>query len=372
MTVRHAWLEIDTEQFSDNLSKTQQLIGTKKLCAVMKADAYGLGISNLLPTVMAHEVPYIAITSHAELQTIRKHQPAYKGKILRIRTATREEVEAGIALNIEEMIGHIHNAELISDCAVRAGVNINYHLKLNSAGMSRNGLDVRTTAGQEMVRSILSLPNLNLVGLMTHFPKECSQDISDSLAQFQADCDWLLAIANVERHTICIHAANSYAMLSDKANYLDMVRPGSLIYGDGFPPDFEGFPHIFSFKSTIASINDYCAGSSVSYEREHILSRDSRIATVLVGYANGYRRVFSHKGYMLVHGQPADVLGRVSMNVTTIDVTDIPEASIGDEVVIYGSQGQNEVSQAHMETVNQALFADLYTIWGKCNDIVLV
>lgn len=372
MTIPHAWLEINTKQFSENLTKTQALIGDKKLCAVMKADAYGLGINNLLPTVIAHDVPYIAITSHSELQKIRNHTPVYNGKIMRIRTALKEEIEAGIPLNVEEMIGHIDNAQLISDSAVKAGVYINYHLKLDSAGMSRNGLDLQTEAGKQMVLAILQLPNLNLVGLMTHFPQESKQDISDSLAQFQKDCEWLISVGNIDRQSVCIHAANSYAILANKATYLDMVRPGSLIYGDGFPPDFAGFPHIFSFKSRIASINDYRKGRSVSYEREHILTRDTRIATILVGYADGYRRAFSHKGYMLVHGKRACVLGRVSMNVTTIDVTDIPEASIGDEVVLYGRQEQSEVTQTHMETVNQALFADLYTIWGQCNTKVLL
>lgn len=369
----HAWLEIDLAQLSDNIRQTKHLIAPSQLCAVMKADAYGLGIEHLLPTIIAHEIPYIAIASTKEAATIRSfQQPRYTGRILRIRTATADEIHSAIAYQVEEMIGHIDNANLINRCGAAVDTIIPFHLKLNSAGMGRNGLDLNSDKGKAQALAILQLPYLRLVGIMTHFPKESVADIDACLQRFLVDCDWLIAQGKLKRETLCIHAANSYAGLAHKGTHLDMVRPGSLLYGDGFSPDFEGFPHIVTFKSTIASINEYPAGSSVSYEREHILQRDSKIATVLVGYADGYRRIFSHKGSMLIKQQHAPVVGRVSMNVTTVDVTDIADARIGDEVVIFGHQGLRAITQIEMENINQALFADLYSIWGQCNPKILV
>ncbi|UJF25217.1 hypothetical protein L0B52_03445 [Suttonella sp. R2A3] len=176
----------------------------------------------------------------------------------------------------------------------------------------------------------------------------------------------------LNREKICCHAANSYALLSDANTHLDRVRAGEALYGEMAIPGVSLGGSIMRFKTRIASINEYPKGSSVSYEREHVLRRDSRVATVLVGYANGYRRAFSHRGEMLVRGQRAPVIGRVSMNVTTIDISDIPEARLGDEVVIFGRQGQECISESEIETINQALMEDLYTVWGRCNPRVVV
>lgn len=369
----HAWLEINLAQLSENIRQTKRLIEPSQLCAVMKADAYGLGIKHLLPTIIAHDIPYIAIASTAEAAVIRRHRnPEYSGRILRVRTATADEVSTAIPFQVEEMIGHIDNALLINQCAEKAGSVIPFHLKLNSTGMGRNGLDLNSEDGKVQALAILKLPQLKIVGIMAHFPKEEPKDIDDCLQRFLADCDWLIEQGKLKREALCIHAANSYAGLANKHTHLDMVRPGSLLYGDGFFPDFAGFPHIVTFKSTIASINEYTAGSSISYEREHILSRDSKIATVLVGYADGYRRIFSHQGSMLIRQQHAPVIGRVSMNVTTVDVTDIKNARIGDEVVVFGHQGSSEITQSDMENINEALFADLYTVWGQCNPKVFI
>lgn len=367
-----AWLEIDLSQLSTNIKETHALIGNAQLCAVMKADAYGLGLKHLLATLITHNVPYIAVTNNSEAQTIRDHEPRYQGKILRIRTATPAEIVEAIPLHVEEMIGNLEHARLIHNCALQTNTQIAFHLKLNSAGMGRNGLAINTEAGKQQALQILALSGLKIVGIMTHFPKEEPKDIQQSLQQFLTDCDWLIEQGKLERQSLCLHAANSYAALTNTDTHLDMVRPGSLLYGDGFSPDFQGFPHIVTFKSRIASINEYPAGSSVSYEREHILTRDSRIATVLVGYANGYRRAFSHRASMLLHQQRVPVVGRISMNVTTIDVTDVANANVGDEVVIFGKQGSAEITQVEMETINQALFADLYTVWGQCNPKVFI
>lgn len=373
MSLQHSsWLEIDLSQFSKNIGYAKELIGCAQLCAVMKADAYGLGLKHLLPEVIAHNVPYIAVTHNNEAEAIRSYTPRYQGKILRVRTATPAEVAASLPYHVEEMIGHWDNARFMNDCALQANTQIAFHLKLNSAGMGRNGLDMNSEAGRQQALQILALPGLKVVGIMTHFPKESLQDIQQSLQQFLADCDWIIQMASLDRSALCLHAASSYAALASVTTHLDMVRLGGLLYGDGFLPDFQGLPHIVTFKSRIASINEYPAGSSVSYEREHILTRDSKIATVLVGYANGYRRAFSHQANMLVHQQRVPVVGRISMNVTTIDVTDVPSANVGDEVVIFGKQGTAEITQAEIEAVNQALFADLYTVLGQCNPKVFI
>lgn len=125
------------------------------------------------------------------------------------------------------------------------------------------------------------------------------------------------------------------------------------------------------FKSRVAAVNAYPAGSTISYDRTYTLSKDSLIANVPAGYSDGYRRAFSNKASVLILGQRAPVIGKVTMNTLMVDVSGIKGVKAGDEVVLYGKQGQEEITQGELETINGALLADLYTIWGNSNPKIL-
>ena len=129
-----------------------------------------------------------------------------------------------------------------------------------------------------------------------------------------------------------------------------------------------------SFKTKVAGVQFYPKGSTVGYDGTHTLQRDSYLANLPFGYSDGYRRAFTNKGVVLIGGMRAPVLGKVSMNTTMVDVTDIiarQAVNIGDEVVIYGRQGKAQISQGEIEDINDALLADLYTIWGNSNPRVI-
>ena len=145
-----------------------------------------------------------------------------------------------------------------------------------------------------------------------------------------------------------------------------MVRPGGLLYGDTIPEHTE-YQKIMAFKSTVASVNHYRKGTTVGYDRTYTLKRDSYLANLPLGYSDGYRRVFTNKGHVLIRGHKVPVVGKVSMNTTMVDVTDYPDIVAGDEVVLYGKQGNAEISQGEIEDINGALLADLYTVWGNSN-----
>ena len=361
----NAWLEIDTKAFEQNIATLQsQLQGQSKICAVMKADAYGNGIALLMPSVIKMRVPCVAIASNEEARVVRAS--GYKGQIMRVRTATLHEIRDGMKYNMEELIGNPELAATVSDMARKQGKTVRYHLALNSAGMSRNGLDLSTEAGQQAALTITHLPNLKITGIMTHFPVEEKADVEKGLAAFKSETAWLIQTAKLDRSKLTLHTANSFATLAVPEARMDMVRPGGLLYGDTIPEHTE-YKKIMAFKTNVASINSYPKGNTVGYDRTFTLTRDSRLANLPMGYSDGYRRVFTNKGHVLIRGHRVPVVGKVSMNTTMVDITDFPDISAGDEVVLYGSQNGAEITQSEVEDINGALLADLYTVWGNSN-----
>lgn len=193
--------------------------------------------------------------------------------------------------------------------------------------------------------------------------------VRERLAKFNEQSQWLIQAANLDRKKLTLHTANSFATIAVPESHLDMVRPGGLIYGDTIDAK-PAYKPIMSFKTKVASVQFYPAGTSVGYDGTHTLMRDSYLANLPFGYSDGYRRAFTNKGVVLIGGMRAPVLGKTSMNTTMVDVTDIiakQPVNINDEVVIYGAQGNARISQAEIEDINEALAADLYTIWGNSN-----
>ncbi|MGR7920660.1 alanine racemase [Zobellella denitrificans] len=365
----NAWIEIDQAAFEHNIRTLQTLLdGKSQICAIMKADAYGHGIANLMPSVIAAGIPCIGITSNEEARVVR--ESGYEGRIMRVRSATQAEVRDGLQYDMEELFGDIEAARLAAEVAKAEGKTLRYHLGLNAGGMSRNGLEVATDDGKKEARELLALPNLELVGIMTHFAHEEVDEVKKGLALFQQQAQWLIEDGKLDRARLTLHAANSFSTLEVPESWLDMVRPGGIIYGDTIP-SYTEYQKVMSFKTRVASVNNYPAGSQVGYDGTYTLERDSLLANLPMGYSDGYRRVFTNNAHVVVNGQRAPVVGKVSMNTTMIDVTDIPGVKPGDEVVLFGKQGEVEVTQGELEDANDALLADLYTVWGNSNPKIL-
>ncbi|MFB6349699.1 alanine racemase [Moraxella sp. ZJ142] len=364
----NAWLEIDVQAFENNIIRLQNnLSDSTKICAIMKADAYGNGIDLLMPSIIKLNVPCIGIASNEEARVARAH--GYQGTIMRVRMADMEEIKAALPYEMTELTGSLAHAKALNDLAASQGKSINVHLALNSGGMDRNGLDVGSEQGKRDALAITALPALHLTGIMTHYAFEDESYVRERLALFNEQTAWLIAAAKLDRSQLTLHTANSFATIAVPESHLDMVRPGGLIYGDTIDAK-PAYQPIMSFKTKVASVQFYPAGTKVGYDGMHTLTRDSYLANLPFGYSDGYRRAFTNKGVVLIGGMRAPVLGKVSMNTTMVDVTDIinkTAINIGDEVVIYGRQGEGQISQAEIEDINDALLADLYTIWGNSN-----
>lgn len=364
----NAWVEINKTAFEHNIRTLQTVLADQsKLCAVLKADAYGHGIGLLAPSVIALGVPCVGVASNAEARALR--DSGFSGQLVRVRTAGLHELEGALPYNLEELVGNLDFAMQASSVAQKHGMPLVVHLALNSGGMSRNGVDLTTAEGRHDAVAITRVSNLTVRGIMTHFPSEDSADVRKGLATFSKQADWLVREAQLDRSKITLHAANSFATLEVPESHLDMVRPGGALFGDTTRTEYQ---RVMQFKSTVASVNAYPKGSTVGYDRAYTLTRDSKLANVTVGYSDGYRRAFTEKGHVLINGHRAPVVGKVSMNTLMVDVTDIINVRGGDEVVLFGKQGDAEITQAEIEDVTGVLLAELYTSWGSSNPQVLV
>lgn len=365
----NAWLEIDTLLFHRNIDYLKTIIGKQTdICVVMKGDAYGNGISTLMPVVISSGIKRVAITSNQEARDVRAS--GYKGRIMRIRIATEGEVREGIDLGIEELTGSLEHARMVSSIAQEKGAQVPFHLAVNANGMSRNGIELGS--GYDEALNILRLSNLKCIGMMTHYPANRDGEIIQQLNRFKQQTAALMTKAGLNRKDIILSSAATYASLYIPETRLDMVRVGSALYHYGYTDRFNGFKHIMSFKSRVASIQQFPAGNTVSYKRTHRLSRPSRLANIPIGYANGLSTAVANKGFMLIRGHRCPIVGNVTMNITMVDVTDFPDIRQGDEVVIYGRQQDSEITATDIANWTGSNLMSQSMFWSAANPKIAV
>ena len=375
---RHnGWIEIDAAAFETNIDTVRALIGNAALCAVMKADAYGNGIALLMPSIIAKRITDVGITSNDEARVAR--QLGYRGRLQRIRTATQEEMEDGVKWRIEELIGNAQAAGGLATLWQKYGRGRPWpvHLALNAGGMSRNGVELATAAGRAEALLLTSLPGLPVRGAMTHYPSEEAADILAQLQRFATDLAWLRSMG-MKQEGLVRHTANSFATLQHPETRLDMVRIGGLLYGDPGSVKTDRFLPTMTIKSKVAAVNQYPVGQTVNYDRIWRLERDSFLANVPLGYSDGIRRSLSRSNRpefpvesrtrteVLIGGRRLPVVGRVTMNTLMVDVTDARDSvRLGDEVVLFGAQGNERITQAELEANSSAYGPELLAVLGN-------
>ena len=304
-------------------------------------------------------VEYAAVATNDEAFAIR--HAGFEGRLMRVRSATVSEALAAQPCGIEELAASADFAAAIADVHHPAVV----HLPLNCMGMGRDGLELTSQAGREAVRRILSTPGLSIAGIATHFPSSSHEDLEAGRDRFLQEVEWVIAEGRLDRDAIIVHAASSLGLLADAGIEFDMVRCGACLFGIVGPrPEFDD---VVTLKSRVTSINALPAGATLGYDRTWRLTRDSRIANVSIGYANGIRREMSGRASVLVREHLAPIVGRISMNALTVDVTDIIEATAGDEVVLFGAQGESRITRRSVESASGTIMADLYCDWGRSN-----
>lgn len=358
------WVEIDQDAISHNIRLIRAELGEHvELCAVVKADAYGHGIDMVAPELSAQRVRVIGVASNDDAEAVRA--TGFDGRLMRVRPASREEIDDGIRLRIEEWVGGVEHAAIVADAAGSRRAVVPVHVSLNSTGLSRDGIDLRAPGALDGLVSLLDVQGLRVVGVASHFPREDEDDVREGSLRFDHDSH-LLRTALLARGGGLLprHCATTFAALHVPESRFDLVRIGAGIYGD--TPALGGaLRPAMRLLSTVTAVNEYPQGSTVGYDRWHTADSDSRLAFVPLGYADGIHRSLSGTGQVLIRGMRARIVDRIAMNGLLVDVTHIDGAAPGDEVVLYGAQGAQSITSDEVAASHGSIAADLYVAWGR-------
>lgn len=342
--VRRTWAEISLDAIERNFREIRNKVSPKaKLCCVIKADGYGHGAVELANIYAELGADYFAVSNIDEGIEIR--DSGCKLPILILGYTPVSEVKKLSEYGISQAVFSLEYAEQLSNECQKAGCGCNIHIKIDT-GMSRIGFMCqsfpRDNSSVDEIKRACALPGLRLEGLFTHF---CVSDEGEEGREFtNRQFENFVHVKNeLQRGGLDIpicHCSNSGAIEDYSETYCDMVRAGIILYGLAPSPKLRGkldLTPAMTLKTTVAYVKELKKGSDVSYGRTFTAEKDMKIATVPIGYADGFVRANAENGYMLVNGRRADIVGRICMDQTMLDVTDIENVKIGDEVIVFGT-----------------------------------
>lgn len=347
---RRTWAQIDLDALGSNIRQIKGLLAPGvRLCATVKADGYGHGYAHTVGEMAENEVDWFAVSNLQEALQLRKTGIAAPILILGYTPPDRAEE---LAYNdISQSVFSASYAAALSERAVFSGIKVNAHIKLDT-GMTRLGFvyhdSVEDYPVLDEIEAVCRLPGLRPEGIFTHFS---SADCADGELYTRLQYDLFLSASDrlaARGVTFPLrHCSNSAAILQYPEMQFDMVRAGIILYGL-YPSDAvtRSIPltPVMELKTVISMIKTVPADTAVSYSRTFTSAGEMRIATVPVGYADGYPRLLSNRAYMLVNGRRAPVVGNICMDQCMLDVTGIPEAEEGQTVTVFGREGGEELS----------------------------
>ena len=345
MDYNRVWAEINLDNILDNLNAMRSNIPQDtKIMAVVKTDAYGHGAVEIAKVL--EKVDYIfgyAAATVDEAMELREN--GIKKPILILGYTFSESYEEMILNDIRPTIFRYDMAKAFSDTAVRLNKVAPVHIKIDT-GMGRIGFQVDRES-VECIQKISQLPNLTFEGIFTHFSRSDEADKTWAREQLELFRQMIRALEDVGVTFPIHHAANSAAILEFPEADFEMVRAGITMYG--LWPS-EEMDHSFDLKpalslySRIVHIKELPAGLPISYGGTFVTEDDLPVATIPVGYGDGYSRGLSNCGYVLIHGKKAPILGRVCMDQLMVDITSIPEAKMLDKVTLVGRDQDREIT----------------------------
>ena len=344
---RPCWVEIDGEALRSNWRTLRgKLAKEVQMLAVVKANGYGLGLLNVSRIAVEEGAAYLGVSSVEEGLALR--EAGFSIPVLILGSLYPfDSFELLFEHKLTPTLASLAAAEALSALARKRGERLPVHLKIDS-GFGRTGVSVSNAPA--FIQQVAQKPGLLVEGLYTHF---ASSDVDPDYTQAQAQA-FLSVVQKVKSQGIeprWIHLANSAALLRFPETHGTLVRPGLAFYG--VPPypralNVIALTPALAWKSRVIFLKMVPEGSSISYARTWIAKRPTRVATLAAGYADGLPRILSNKGQVLIGGRRAPILGRVTMDMTMVDVTDLPDCHVGDEAVLLGRQGAEDLTANEM------------------------
>jgi alanine racemase len=358
------WAEVDLDRFRRNLESIRAAIGgSRRILLVVKADAYGHGAVEIARHAVANGVTMLGVATLHE--GIELRASGVTAPIVVLSPALLSEVDEVIEHRLTPCVATVAFAERLSERCQAHQVLTRYHVEIDT-GMGRTGVSDREAVG--FLERLTTLPHLVLEGVFTHFPDADRGDTTLTQAQLARYHAVLRDLALRKIEVPLRHAANSAGMLSVKDSHLDMVRPGILAYG-AYPtasvPRSVKVDGILAFKTRVVQLREFGPGANISYGCTFATTKWTRVAVLPVGYGHGYPWALGNRGEVLVRGRRAPILGRVTMDLTMVDVTSIPDVALEDEVVLWGEQRGEKLDLNEVAEKAQTIPYELLCGMGK-------
>ncbi|MEW9677565.1 alanine racemase [Lentibacillus sp. L22] len=333
--------EININAFKENLTKLKQIAKNSNLLAVIKTDGYGHGIVPIGHAAVQAGADRLGITTVAEGALLR--ESGVKNPIQLLSAITPEQAGAVVANQLTASISSSQIAIAISNEAKKQGTTAAVHLKIDT-GLHRFGVNPEQAVA--VCRSCFSLPGLYWEGIYTHFSCADEGDWQTTNQQFHL---FTTTVSDLDKHGFHFplhHVAGSTITMKRNDWHLDMVRPGIALFGyhpDRRQQNILPLKPVLTLKSKILQVRELPPHTPVGYGGEYVTKTTEKIAVVPIGHGDGYQRILSNKGEMLVKGNRAGIVGTISLDQTLINVTGISDVNEGDEVVIIGEQGDDDI-----------------------------
>lgn len=329
-------IEIDLKQFKQNIFAIKNRLQKTKFCLPVKANGYGHGLYPISKAAVEAGIDYLGVSCLAEGEILR--EKGINSPILVFGAIDEEQIEKLVNLELEFSVSSLFKAQLVANYCQKFSKRCTVHIEVDT-GIQRTG--VRETSFLTLFNFIKSRSCFILKGIYSHFATADKRGDPFALQQMEI---FQKIISSINDEKIIFHLANSGGVCHFPAAYLWMVRPGLLSYGyyPGEKVDIDVKP-CFSLKSKISYFKVVEAGQGVGYGHSFITQNETRIVTIPIGYGDGYRRSLSNRGSVLIRGKRFPIVGNICMDQFMVDVKG-EEAFVGDEVVLIGKQGSEEIS----------------------------
>ncbi len=374
------YAEIDLDAMESNMAQIIEKMKPAKVMAVIKADAYGHGALRTVEELSRMGVYAYGVATAEEALTLRRE--GVTEPILILGYVFERSFDELIINNIDLTLFDMDTALLLQKHAERLRRTVLAHIKVDT-GMGRLGLQP-CEESVEIIKQINALPNIKIDGMFTHFACADSEDKSSVNRQIELFSDFVDSVKAQNVDIPLVHCCNSAGIIEFDKPLFDMVRCGIIAYGlypsEEVNKDSIKLKPVMSIKSHISYVKKVGAGFTVSYGSTYVSEKETEIATIPVGYADGYPRLLSNKGRVIINGQYAPIIGRVCMDQFMVDVTGM-NVSRGDTVILMGSDGANTVSAEEIGEIsgrfNYELICDInkrvprvYTQGGKVVSVI--
>jgi len=340
-----SWAEVSLDNIAHNVREIRRITEKKtEIMGVVKADAYGHGVMETVKTLLDNGVTRLAVSMLDEAIQLRKNGITVPILILSYTDPARaDEI---VQYDVTQTVFSHDLAEALSQAGVKSHKNVKIHIKIDT-GMTRVGF----MPGYSAVKNVLQiskLPRIVVEGLFTHFASADEKDKSYTYMQFERFMSICSELNRIGLYIPIKHVANSAAVIEFPEMHLDMIRPGIIMYGL-YPSDEVDKSKIhlkpaMQLKSNVILVKDVEENTCISYGRRYVTKCRSKIATIPIGYADGYSRLLTNKARILINGQYAPVVGSICMDQCMVDITGLDcDVAVGDEVVLFGTQGENSI-----------------------------